>query len=101
MVPPRLAGLRRRPPSASPTPDLTRRSWQKPSQHQLEGMDTDVVLDLVRDALAADAARERALFRPEYLRALLEDPNGELTPLKGNKLWQLGLLELWLQTHGV
>jgi GNAT-family acetyltransferase (TIGR03103 family) len=46
VVPPRLAGLRRRPPSASPTPDLTRRSWQKPSEHQLEGMDTDVVLDL-------------------------------------------------------
>ena len=25
----------------------------------------------------------------------------ELTPLKGNKLWQLGLLELWLQTHRI
>src|SRR4051812_18605653 len=57
------------------------------------------VLDLVRDALAADAARQRALFRPEYMRGLLDEPNGELTPLKGNKLWQLGLLELWLQTH--
>ena len=34
-------------------------------------------------------------------RELLADPNGELTPLQGNKLWQLGLLELWLQTHGV
>jgi asparagine synthase (glutamine-hydrolysing) len=32
---------------------------------------------------------------------LLAEPNGELTPLRGNKLWQLGLLELWLQTHGV
>jgi asparagine synthase (glutamine-hydrolysing) len=58
------------------------------------------VLDLVRDALAAEPARERGLFRPEYVRGLLADPNGELTPLRGNKLWQLGLLELWLQTHG-
>jgi asparagine synthase (glutamine-hydrolysing) len=68
-----------------------------PAITHLEGK----VLDLVRDALASDAARERALFRPEYVRELLADPNGELTPLKGNKLWQLGLLELWLQTHGV
>ncbi|MGY1811311.1 N-acetylglutaminylglutamine amidotransferase [Blastococcus sp. SYSU D00820] len=59
------------------------------------------VLDLVRDALTSDAARERALFRPEYVSGLLADPNGELTPLRGNKLWQLGLLELWLQDHGV
>ncbi len=59
------------------------------------------VLDLVRDALASEPARERGLFRAEYVRGLLDDPNGELTPLRGNKLWQLGLLELWLQTHGV
>jgi asparagine synthase (glutamine-hydrolysing) len=59
------------------------------------------VLDLVRDALTGEAARDRGLFRPEYVRELLADPNGELTPLRGNKLWQLGLLELWLQTHGV
>ena len=59
------------------------------------------VLDLVRDALASEPARERGLFRQEYVRGLLDDPNGELTPLRGNKLWQLGLLELWLQTHGV
>ena len=38
---------------------------------------------------------------PSTSGRLLADPNGELTPLRGNKLWQLGLLELWLQTHGV
>ncbi len=27
------------------------------------------------------------------------DPNGNLTPLRGNPLWQLGLLELWLDRH--
>ena len=66
-----------------------------PAITHLEGK----VLGLVRDALSSDAARERGLFRPEYVRQLLEDPNRELTPLRGNKLWQLGLLELWLQTH--
>jgi asparagine synthase (glutamine-hydrolysing) len=68
-----------------------------PAITHLEGK----VLDLVRDALAADSARDRGLFRAEYVARLLDDPNGELTRLKGNKLWQLGLLELWLQTHGV
>ncbi|HYO34977.1 MAG TPA: asparagine synthase-related protein, partial [Geodermatophilus sp.] len=68
-----------------------------PAITHLEGK----VLGLVKDALSSDAARERALFRPGYVARLLDDPNGELTPLRGNKLWQLGLLELWLQGHGV
>jgi len=59
------------------------------------------VLDRVRDALTAPVARDRGLFRDEYVTELLQDPNGELTPLRGNKLWQLGLLEMWLQTHGI
>jgi asparagine synthase (glutamine-hydrolysing) len=67
-----------------------------PAITHLEGK----VLGLVRDALESDAARERGLFRPDYVHALLDAPNEELTPLRGNKLWQLGLLELWLQNHG-
>lgn len=58
-------------------------------------------LDLVRDALYAPAAKERGLFRAEAVDALLADPNGRLTPLRGNELWQIGLLELWLQAHGI
>jgi asparagine synthase (glutamine-hydrolysing) len=58
-------------------------------------------LDLVRDALYAPAAKERGLFRPEAVDRLLADPNGRLTPLRGNELWQIALLELWLQRHGV
>ena len=54
-------------------------------------------LDLVRDALTSRAAKERALFDPSYVDALLADPNAEHTRLRGNKLWQLGVLELWLQ----
>jgi asparagine synthase (glutamine-hydrolysing) len=58
-------------------------------------------LDLVREALSAPAARDRALFTDAEVQRLLADPNGQLTPLRGNQLWQLGLLELWLQTQGV
>ncbi|MCB0964672.1 MAG: hypothetical protein KDA98_15440, partial [Acidimicrobiales bacterium] len=58
-------------------------------------------LDMVRDAVTGSAARDRGLFRPEAIDALLADPNGELTPLRGNKLWQVALLELWLQSHGI
>ncbi|WP_028984796.1 N-acetylglutaminylglutamine amidotransferase [Sporichthya polymorpha] len=58
-------------------------------------------LDLVRDALHAPAARQRGLFAESEVSRLLADPNGNLTPLRGNPLWQLGLLELWLQGHGL
>jgi asparagine synthase (glutamine-hydrolysing) len=58
-------------------------------------------LDLVRDALYAPVAKERGLFRPEAVDRLLADPNGRLTPLRGNELWQIALLELWLQRHSI
>ncbi|HEX2577504.1 MAG TPA: N-acetylglutaminylglutamine amidotransferase [Aquihabitans sp.] len=58
-------------------------------------------LDLVRSALHAPEAKARGLFRPDAVDRLLADPNGQLTPLRGNQLWQLGLLELWLQRHGI
>lgn len=57
------------------------------------------VLESVRDALGSQAARERGLFRPAYVQQLLDDPSAHMTPLRGSKLWQLGLLELWLQQH--
>ncbi|MEV6695199.1 N-acetylglutaminylglutamine amidotransferase [Micromonospora sp. NPDC051196] len=59
------------------------------------------VRELVVEALRASAARQRALFRPEYVQRLLADPQAAQAAAGSNKLWQLGLLELWLQTHGV
>ncbi len=58
-------------------------------------------LDLVREALHAPAARARALFAPAQVSRLLAEPNEHLTTLNGNVLWQVGLLELWLQSHGI
>jgi asparagine synthase (glutamine-hydrolysing) len=53
----------------------------------------------VRDVLTSDRARERELFEPAYVDEMLADPERHITPLRGSKLWQLGLLETWLQTH--
>ena len=58
-------------------------------------------LDLVRDALSSQAARDRGLFRREWLDRLFENPSDHITPLQGSELWQAGLLELWLQSHGI
>jgi asparagine synthase (glutamine-hydrolysing) len=58
-------------------------------------------LDLVRDALTSQAARERGMFRPEYLDSLFADPTSHITPLQGSELWQVALLEMWLQSHAI
>ena len=55
----------------------------------------------VRDALSSKAAQERGLFNQAYLDTLLESPTDHITPLRGSKLWQVALLEMWLQTHGI
>jgi len=57
------------------------------------------VLGMVREALLAPEARERGLFRPAMVESMLADPNSHKTNLDGSTLWQLGLLELWLQEH--
>jgi len=58
-------------------------------------------LDYVRDILDQPAARQRGLFRREYIDRLLANPEGELTPKKHSKLWQVALLEGWLQAQGI
>jgi asparagine synthase (glutamine-hydrolysing) len=54
------------------------------------------VLELVRDALRSSS---RGLFRRDAVEAMLASPNEHRTNLDGSSLWQLGLLELWLQRH--
>jgi len=58
-------------------------------------------LAFVQDALAQPAARQRGLFREEYLSTLMADPKRHITPLRGSKVWQIALLELWFQQHGI
>jgi asparagine synthase (glutamine-hydrolysing) len=68
-----------------------------PALTHLEG----AFLDRVRDAVTSPAAKERALLRPGAVEQLLAAPNAALTPLGGNPLWQVALLEMWLQEHGL
>jgi asparagine synthase (glutamine-hydrolysing) len=58
-------------------------------------------LEMCRDALTSEAARERGLFREEYLDALFANPADHVTKLRGSELWQVALLETWLQAQGV
>ncbi|MET0424529.1 MAG: N-acetylglutaminylglutamine amidotransferase [Actinoplanes sp.] len=77
--------------------DRTKGYFPVPGIRHLEG----TMLDKVRDALHAPAARARGLFRPEYVDLLLADPNTPRTTLGANQLWQLALLEMWLQDKGI
>lgn len=58
-------------------------------------------LDFVRTYLDNDTSRQRELFQRPYLDMLMNAPRDHITPLRGSKLWQVAMLEMWLQTHGV
>jgi len=77
--------------------DRTKGYFPVPAIRQLQGP----MLDKVRGALTDPAARRRGLFRDDAVQRLLADPNTTRTRLGSNALWQLGLLEMWLQQHGV
>jgi asparagine synthase (glutamine-hydrolysing) len=77
--------------------DRTKGYFPVPALKYVEGP----VLTMVRDALGAKAARERGLFSPAYLDTLFADPKKYITPLRGSELWQVALLEMWLQSHAI
>ena len=57
-------------------------------------------LQWVRELLT-DPGQDRGLFEPALVDKLLSDPDGQLTPLRGSKLWQLAALHLWLSEQGL
>ncbi|WP_369194329.1 N-acetylglutaminylglutamine amidotransferase [Streptomyces djakartensis] len=59
------------------------------------------VLERVREALTAPEAKGRGVFRQEYVSELLAAPDAHRTRRGANTLWQVALLEIWLQTHGI
>ncbi len=58
-------------------------------------------LEMVREALSNQAARERGLFDRGYLDTLFDAPTEHITPLRGSELWQVAVLEMWMQQHGL
>jgi asparagine synthase (glutamine-hydrolysing) len=68
-----------------------------PAIRHLEGP----FLERVRDAVDAPVAKDRGLVRRDWLDAMLADPNTQRTNLGSNALWQVALLEMWLQERGI
>jgi asparagine synthase (glutamine-hydrolysing) len=56
-------------------------------------------LEFMRDLLNSQACRERGLYRENYVKSILDDPEHKLTRLNGSKLWHLAALEFWLQRN--
>ncbi len=77
--------------------DRTKGYFPVPAIRQLEGP----MLDRVREALSDPQAKSRGLFRNEAVQSMLADPNTTRTVLGSNALWQLALLEMWLQHNHV
>ena len=73
--------------------DRTKGYFPVPAIRQLDGP----YLERVREALSDPAAKRRGLFRPETVERMLREPNATRTTLGSNALWQLALLEMWLQ----
>jgi asparagine synthase (glutamine-hydrolysing) len=59
------------------------------------------VYTFVNDLLHSERACRRGLLQPSYVEGLLAAPDEHITPLRGSKLWQAALLELWLQENGI
>jgi asparagine synthase (glutamine-hydrolysing) len=68
-----------------------------PAIRHLEGP----FLDRVRDAVTDPAAKARGLVRQDWLDTMLAEPNSRRTNLGANALWQVALLEMWLQERRI
>ncbi len=68
-----------------------------PAIRHLEGS----FLDRVRNAVTDPVAKARGLFRTDWIEAMLADPNTSRTTLGSNALWQVALLEMWLQERQI
>ncbi|TGY87828.1 N-acetylglutaminylglutamine amidotransferase [Marinicauda algicola] len=58
-------------------------------------------LQKVRDAISSESFAGKGIVNPAYLDRLLQSPEEHITPLRGSKLYQIGLLAMWLETHGL
>ena len=76
--------------------DRTKGYFPVPGLKHLEG----ATFNWVRELLL-DPSQDRGLYNPQALDRLLSDPHGQLTPLRGSKLWQLAAVNLWLSEQGL
>jgi asparagine synthetase B (glutamine-hydrolysing) len=60
----------------------------------------DDLLGYVVDVLRSPEAKSRNLIEPSYVDALVANDDLRFRG-QGDMLWHLGVLELWLQAHGI
>src|SRR5882757_3092728 len=58
-------------------------------------------LSYVRDILNSSQARSRGLYRSQFVEHMLQNPEAEMSPKGHSRLWQLALLEAWMQAHAI
>lgn len=68
-----------------------------PALKHMEG----AALALMRDVLSPERIRKRGIFNETSVQKLLARPNENFTALGASKLWQVGLLEYWLEQRGI
>ncbi|PZE75868.1 N-acetylglutaminylglutamine amidotransferase [Curtobacterium sp. MCBD17_034] len=68
-----------------------------PALRHLDG----ALAGVARDALLAPEARQRGLLRQDVVQAVIDRPDAFRTRVGGALCWQLAVLELWLQRHGI
>jgi asparagine synthase (glutamine-hydrolysing) len=68
-----------------------------PSLRYLRG----AFLDYVRDILSSRRARERGLYRADFVDHMLKHPDAEMSPKGHSRVWQAALLEAWFQAHAI
>jgi asparagine synthase (glutamine-hydrolysing) len=59
------------------------------------------MLELMHEVLSPKNVRERGIFEAETVRDMLAKPTEYFTHSGASKLWQIGLLEYWLQIQGL
>lgn len=77
--------------------DRTKGYFPVPAIRQLEGP----YLERVRAALTDPSARDRAIFDPATVDSSWPTRTRPAPASARTRLWQLALLEMWLQEHGV
>ncbi len=54
-------------------------------------------LEFMHDILDSQVARERGIFRRDYIDMLMAAPEMHHTRIQGSKLWHIAVFEFWLQ----
>jgi asparagine synthase (glutamine-hydrolysing) len=77
--------------------DRSKGYFPLPSLRYLKGP----FLEYVRDLLSSRQARQRGLYRPDFVATMLDNPQADMSPKGHSRLWQAALLEGWLQAHAI